>query len=35
MNPPGSCPADLNADGLTGSADLLMFLTDFGEACAE
>ena len=35
MNPPEGCPADLNADGLTGSADLLMFLTDFGEACAQ
>lgn len=35
MNPPDSCPADLNADGLTGSADLLMFLTDFGEVCSE
>ena len=35
MNPPGECPADLNSDGVTGSADLLMFLTDFGTTCGE
>ncbi len=35
MNPPGECPADLNSDGLTGSADLLMLLTDFGTPCQE
>ena len=35
MNPPGECPADLNNDGVTGSADLLMFLTDFGTSCAD
>jgi hypothetical protein len=36
MNPgPGVCPADLNGDGLTGIADLLMLLSDFGELCAE
>ena len=35
MNPPGECPADMNGDGMTGSADLLMMLTDFGEYCPE
>lgn len=35
MNPPGECPADLNSDGLTGSADLLMLLADFGTPCVE
>ena len=35
MNPPEGCPADLNNDGQTGSADLLMFLTDFGTSCSD
>ena len=30
-----ACPSDLNADGVTGVADLLMFLAEFGFTCVE
>lgn len=29
------CPSDLNADGVTGVSDLLMFLSEFGFICGE
>jgi len=34
LNPaPGICPADLDGNGSTGSSDLLLLLTDFGQPC--
>lgn len=36
LNPaPGICPADLDGNGSTGSSDLLLLLTDFGQPCEE
>ena len=32
---PGNCVGDLNADGIRGTADLLMFLSYFGLLCEE
>lgn len=30
-----ACPSDLNADGVTGVSDLLMFLAEFGFTCGQ
>ena len=31
----GACPSDLDGNGSTGAADLLIFLTEFGTNCTD